>query len=85
MHWKFRSRPKSSEALRLRELITRAAAFGRRLVRGLSATTCHWLLPLPCSCSTELNGRYSASKSIADISVPGQEQKVISIGLETFK
>ena len=35
------------------------------------ATTCRWLLHLDCSRSTELNGRYPATKSTAEISVPG--------------
>lgn len=39
MHWKFRSRLKSSQALRLTELISRAAAFWCHLVRELSATS----------------------------------------------
>lgn len=39
MRWKFRSRLKSSQALRLRELITRVAAFGRHLVLVLSANS----------------------------------------------
>lgn len=42
MRWRFRSRLKSSQALRLREPITRAAAFWHHLVRGLSAMTRHW-------------------------------------------
>ena len=37
----------------------------------LPATTCRWLLHLDCSRSTELNGRYPATKSTAEISVPG--------------
>ena len=39
-----------------------------------SATTCRWRLHLDCSHSSELNGRYSATKSAVEISVPGQER-----------
>ena len=39
MRWRFRSRLKSKQALRLRELITRAAAFWRHRVRELSANS----------------------------------------------
>lgn len=37
MHWKFRSRLKSNQALRLRELITRAATFAHHLALVMSA------------------------------------------------
>lgn len=47
------------------------AAMGQDGLRGLSATTCRWLLHLDCLRSTELNGRYSATKSTAEISVSG--------------
>ena len=42
----------------------------------LPATTCRWLLHLDCSRSTELNGRYPATKSTAEISVPGHQRTV---------
>ena len=42
-----------------------------------SATTCRWRLHLDCSHSSELNGRYSATKSAVEISVPGHNQPVI--------
>ncbi len=42
----------------------------------LPATTCRWLLHLDCSRSSELNGRYPATKSTAEISVPGQKRTV---------
>ncbi len=40
MPWRFRSRLKSSQALRLRELMTRVAAFWPHRVRWLSARSC---------------------------------------------
>ena len=41
MRWRFPSRLKSSQILRLRDLITRAAAFWHHLARGLSAIKIH--------------------------------------------
>ena len=41
MRWRFRSRLKSSQVLRLRELNTRAAAFWDHLGRGLPANYRH--------------------------------------------
>lgn len=46
------------------------------VIRQHAATTCRWLLHLDCSRSTELNGRYPATKSTAEISVPGHELPV---------
>ena len=58
------------------------AAMGQDGLRGLSATTCRWLLHLNSSRSTELNGSFSASKSAAEISVPGQ---LLTFGLSALR
>ena len=54
----------------------RTTDFGNGLDLPVPDTTCRWLLHLNSSRSTELNGSFSASKSAAEISVPGQKQPV---------
>lgn len=72
MRWRFRSRLKSSLYQAATRVWPRVAAFWHLFVGVLPATTCRWLLHLDCLRSTELNGRYSATKSTAEISVSGQ-------------
>lgn len=85
MRWRFRSRLKSSLYQAATRVWPRVAAFWHLFVGVLPATTCRWLLHLDCSRSTELNGRYPATKSTAEISVPGQKRKFAPSAKPSFE